>query len=55
MEDVPKCGIYTEVEDEEKPRVYEKHYNDAYELPELPLLGLSNPNFVLEGAINNAK
>ena len=52
----PKCGIYTEVEDKEAPARPDKpHFMDDYFMPPLPGIKLENPTEILEKAMNKTK
>jgi hypothetical protein len=56
VDDHPKCGIYTEVEDEEAPPKPNKpHFSDEYYMPVLPSIKLENPTDILEKAMNKTK
>ena len=56
VEDMPKAGVYSEVEDPEAIKVPKpKEFTDAYSLPNLPQIKLENPAKVLEGALEKAK
>ena len=56
VDDHPKCGIYTEIEDEEAPPRPEKpHFMDDYIMPPLPGIKLENPTEILEKAMSKAK
>lgn len=56
VDDHPKCGIYTEVEDEEAPPKPNKpHFSDEYYMPALPSIKLENPTDILEKAMNKTK
>lgn len=56
VDDHPKCGIYTEVEDDEAvPRPEKPHFMDEYYMPSLPSVKLENPTEVLEIAMNKTK
>jgi hypothetical protein len=57
VNDTPKAGIYTQVEDEELlakiPK--EKYFTDPYFQPDLPTLYLKSAGGVLEEAMENVK
>ena len=54
--DQPKCGVYTEVEDEDAvPKSKTPHFLDKYELPSLPNIKLSDPTKILEEAMESTK
>jgi hypothetical protein len=56
VEDIPKCGVYSEVVDEEAytgPK--RKYFTDPYELPSVPTLELADPNSVLNEAIEDVR
>jgi len=56
VDDHPKCGIYTEVEDEDAPPKPNKpHFMDDYFMPPLPGIRLENPTEVLERAMDKTK
>lgn len=56
VDDHPKCGIYTEIEDEDAPpRPERPHFMDDYIMPSLPSIKLENPTEILEKAMNKAK
>lgn len=56
VDDHPKCGIYTEVEDEDAaPRPSRPHFSDEYFMPALPSIKLENPTEILETAMNKTK
>ena len=56
VENIPKCGIFTEVEDDEISQPYKPSYfTDSDETPAMPVLRLSNPNKVLKEAINDIR
>lgn len=56
VDDNPKCGIYTEVEDTEAPpRPKKPHFMDDYFMPSLPSLKLENPTEILEKAMGRTK
>lgn len=56
VDDHPRCGIYTEVQDDEAiPRPEKPHFSDDYFMPSLPGLKLENPTEVLESAMNKTK
>ena len=59
VEDMPKCGIYSEVVDEEqenqkkdKEDTFEDQMPDFNDIPPLPKLGLKDPVGVLQKALN---
>lgn len=52
-EDVPRCGIFTDVDDENLKKVYKKHYTEKDPPANIPVLKLLNPNEVLEQSIDN--
>ena len=48
VDDMPKTGIYSEVEDPYLVKVErEKHFTDPYILPNIPNIELENPTKVL--------
>ena len=57
VNDTPKAGVYTQVEDEELlakiPK--KKYFTDPYFQPDLPTLYLQTPGSVLEEAMENVK
>lgn len=57
VNDTPKAGVYTQVEDEELlakiPK--KKYFTDPYFQPDLPILYLANPSGVLEDAMERVK
>jgi hypothetical protein len=56
VEDVPRCGVYTEVEDEDViKRQAPRYFTDSYELPPIPGLELANPDVILMNAIEDAR
>ena len=56
VENVAKCGIFTEVEDDEAGQPYRpKYFTDPDQTPNLPNLGLLNPNKVLREAIETIR
>lgn len=56
VDDNPKCGIYTEVEDEDAPpRPAKPHFMDEYYMPAIPGIRLENPTEVLEKAMDKTK
>lgn len=56
VDDHPKCGIYTEVEDEDAPpKPLKPHFSDEYYMPTLPSIKLENPTDILEKAMNKTK
>ena len=56
VDDQPKCGVYTEVEDEDAPPKNKlPHFLDKYELPQLPNIKLSDPTKILEEAMESTK
>mmetsp|Transcript_31969 Transcript_31969/g.28333 ORF Transcript_31969/g.28333 Transcript_31969/m.28333 type:complete len:409 (+) Transcript_31969:6-1232(+) len=56
VDDNPKCGIYTEVEDKDAPpRPDKPHFMDDYFMPPLPGIKLENPTEILERAMNKTK
>ena len=55
VDDNPKWGIYTEVEDENAPKPGRPHFSDEYYMPALPSIKLENPTEILESAMNKTK
>lgn len=57
VNDMPKAGVYTQVEDEElQSKIPEKkHFTDPYFQPDIPVLRLKNAAAVLETAMENVK
>ncbi|CAI2370797.1 unnamed protein product [Moneuplotes crassus] len=56
VDDNPKCGIYTEVEDKEAPVGNDRpHFMDDYQMPKLPSIKLENPTEILEKAMGRTK
>jgi len=55
VNDQPKCGVYTEVQDEEFERPKVEHFQEKYVLPEVPKIGLANPTKILEDAMERAR
>ena len=56
MNDQPKTGVYTEVEDDEANKYAKKpHFNDPYVLPPISELKLSAPTKILERAMERTK
>ena len=54
--DQPKCGVYTEVEDEEAvPKIEKPYFTDPYQMPPIPATKLENPTKILERAMEKAK
>ena len=52
-EDVPRCGIFTDVDDENIKKEYKKHFLEMDPPPLIPVLNLNNPNHILEESISN--
>jgi hypothetical protein len=56
VDDQPKTGVYTEVEDEEEDNAPKKlYFTDAYVLPSIPELKLADPTRLLEKAMERTK
>ena len=57
VNDTPKAGVYTQVEDEELLAKIpsKKYYTDPYFQPDLPTLLLKNPADVLDTAMESVK
>jgi hypothetical protein len=56
VDDQPKCGVYTEVEDEDAPAKKTKpHFLDSYAQPDLPAVQLANPAGLLDTAMESVK
>lgn len=56
VNDQPKTGVYTEVEDDEVEKMKKKAYfNDPYMLPQIAELKLANPTKILERAMERTK
>lgn len=56
VEDNPKCGVYTEVEDEDAaPKTQKPDFKDDYIHPELPDIKLADPTNLLEDAMEKVK
>lgn len=56
VEDQPKCGVYTEVEDEDAiPRPKKPFFLDEYVLPPIPSVKLADPTGILERAMEKTK
>lgn len=56
VNDQPKVGIYTEVEDDEVERIRKNPvFTDPYVLPPIPQLKLADPTMILEKAIERTK
>jgi hypothetical protein len=51
-EDVPRCGIFTDVDDENLKKEYKKHYKAEDGPPNIPVLKLLNPDEILEESIS---
>jgi hypothetical protein len=52
-EDVPRCGIFTDVDDESLKKVYKKGFLEEDPVSMIPNLKLKNPYNVLEESIGN--
>jgi hypothetical protein len=52
-EDVPRCGIFTDVDDETLKKEYKKHFLAEDPVSMIPQLRLKNPHNVLEESIGN--
>lgn len=52
-EDAPRCGIFTDVDDENLKKEYKKHYQAEDGPSMIPILRLNNPDDILEESINN--
>ena len=56
MDDQPKTGVYTEVEDEDAEKGPKRPYfQDPYVLPAIPELKLADPTRLLEKAMERTK
>lgn len=56
VNDQPKTGVYTEVDDDENPRQPRKpNFLDEYKLPPIPQLKLVDPTKILERAMEKTK
>ena len=56
VNDQPKTGVYTEVEDDEAEKFKKKAYfTDPYQLPPIAELKLANPTQILERAMERTK
>lgn len=57
VNDQPKTGVYTEVEDEDDPnrKPRKHHFADPYVLPPIPELQLADPTGLLEKAMERTK
>ena len=51
-EDVPRCGIFTDVDDENINKEFKKHFKAEDAPPLIPILRLNNPESILENSIN---
>lgn len=52
-ENVPRCGIFTDVDDENIKKEYKKHFMALDGPPLIPVLKLKTPEIILEDSINN--
>ena len=52
-DDVPRCGIYTDVDDESVRKEYKKHFRSIDPEPLIPSLKLMNPEGILEDCIDS--
>lgn len=52
-EDAPRCGIFTDVDDESLPKEFKKHFKAADAPPLIPALKLKSPEGILEESISN--
>lgn len=52
-EDAPRCGIFTDVDDESIRKEYEKHFMAEDGPPIIPILKLKTPETILEDSINS--
>jgi hypothetical protein len=52
-EDVPRCGIFTDVDDENLKKEVKKHFKVEDAPPLIPELKLDVPDFILEDSINS--
>jgi hypothetical protein len=52
-EDVPRCGIFTDVDDESLKKEYKKHFLAEDPVSMIPQLRLKSPHGVLEESIGN--
>jgi hypothetical protein len=56
VEDIPRCGVYSEVDDEDISKYARPQYfTDPYELPPLPGLQLREPGVVLQSEIEQLR
>lgn len=51
-EDVPRCGIFTDVDDESIKREHKSHFKAEDNLPFIPCLKLKTPEAILEDSIS---
>lgn len=54
-EDAPRCGIFTDVDDENIKKEYKKQFKAEDGPPIIPLLKLASPESILEDSINNVQ
>ena len=52
-EDVPRCGIFTDVDDESLNKEVKKHFKAIDSPPHMPELRLDQPEYILEDSINS--
>lgn len=52
-EDAPRCGIFTDVDDESNKKVFIKHFKAEDAPPMIPVIKLKQPEAILEDSINN--
>ena len=55
VDDQPKTGVYTEVEDEDAEKKPKPYFQDPYVLPPIPELKLADPTRILEKAMERTK
>jgi len=56
VDDTPKAGVYSSVDDPDYIKsTRPKQSGDAYDLPQIPPIGLADPTKVLENALEDAK
>ena len=51
-EDVPRCGIFTDVDDEDINKEFKKHFKEEDTPPLIPILRLNNPESILKNSFN---
>jgi len=53
QEDSPRCGVYTDVDDENSKKEFKKHFRAFENEPQIPTLNLLNPEGILEECIDS--